>query len=120
MQVPSNALLNYCGKPGWYIGFFTIAWGLVSALTSQVQNFGGMLACRLILGIVEVSRENLRIMREVINIERSSETGTILSRNALLSLEMVYKEGTELKNVHLLLGITHLWRVREFDRCGHS
>lgn len=52
MQVPSNALLNYAGRPSLYLGFFVVAWGLVSALTSQVKNFAGMVACRLILGIV--------------------------------------------------------------------
>lgn len=25
MQVPSNALLNYAGRPSWYIGFFVCA-----------------------------------------------------------------------------------------------
>ena len=53
MQVPSNLLLNYAGRPSWYLGFFTIAWGLVSACTSQVTNYGGIVACRFILGIVE-------------------------------------------------------------------
>ncbi|KAK5168929.1 uncharacterized protein LTR77_006238 [Saxophila tyrrhenica] len=53
MQVPSNLLLNYSGKPSWYIGFWVIAWGLVSALTSQVNNYGEIVACRFILGFVE-------------------------------------------------------------------
>ncbi|PNS21707.1 hypothetical protein CAC42_1561 [Sphaceloma murrayae] len=53
MQVPSNALLNYAGRPSWYIGFFTIIWGLVSALTSQVKTAGQIIACRFILGFVE-------------------------------------------------------------------
>ena len=44
---------NFCGKPSWYLGFFIIAWGLVSALTSQVQSYGSIVACRFILGIVE-------------------------------------------------------------------
>ncbi|KAI5267412.1 permease of the major facilitator superfamily [Aureobasidium subglaciale] len=52
-QLPSNLLLNYCGRPSWYLGFFIIAWGLVSAVTSMVHNFAGILACRLILGFVE-------------------------------------------------------------------
>lgn len=51
-QVPSNLLLNHFGRPSLYIGFFTIAWGLVSALTCQVKSFGGIAACRFILGIV--------------------------------------------------------------------
>ena len=53
MQVPSNAVMNYVGRPSLYLGFFTCAWGLVSLLTSQVKSFGGIMACRFILGIVE-------------------------------------------------------------------
>ncbi|KAL4784994.1 major facilitator superfamily domain-containing protein [Aspergillus varians] len=53
MQVPSNLLLNYMGRPSLYLGFFIVAWGLVSALTSQVHNYGGIVACRFILGLVE-------------------------------------------------------------------
>ncbi|KAJ5084878.1 hypothetical protein NUU61_009457 [Penicillium alfredii] len=53
MQVPSNLLLNYMGRPSLYIGFFVCAWGLVSALTSQVKNYGGIVACRFLLGLVE-------------------------------------------------------------------
>ncbi|KAK3117054.1 hypothetical protein LTR53_001933 [Teratosphaeriaceae sp. CCFEE 6253] len=53
MQVPSNMLLNWCGRPSYYIGAWTIAWGLVSALTSQVQTYGHIVACRFILGFVE-------------------------------------------------------------------
>ncbi|RMZ81727.1 hypothetical protein DV738_g2102, partial [Chaetothyriales sp. CBS 135597] len=41
-QVPSNLLLNYFGKPSLYLGFFIVAWGLVSAVTSQVTSFGGL------------------------------------------------------------------------------
>jgi MFS family permease len=70
MQVPSNMFLNWCGRPSWYLGkcflsegdtsnltyvlgFWTIAWGLVSAVTSQVDTFGQIVACRFILGFVE-------------------------------------------------------------------
>ncbi|KAJ5206575.1 Major facilitator superfamily domain general substrate transporter [Penicillium cf. griseofulvum] len=53
MQVPSNMLLNYMGRPSLYIGFFVTAWGLVSAVTSQVTTYGGIVACRFILGLVE-------------------------------------------------------------------
>jgi len=52
MQVPSNMLLNYVGRPSLYLGFFTCAWGLVSALTSLVKSYGGIVACRFILGLV--------------------------------------------------------------------
>lgn len=49
-QVPSNLLLNHLGRPSLYLGFWTTAWGLVSACTSQVTNVGGIIACRFILG----------------------------------------------------------------------
>lgn len=45
-------MLNYFGRPAYYLGGFTIAWGLVSALTSLVQNFAGIVVCRLVLGFV--------------------------------------------------------------------
>ena len=52
MQVPSNLLLNYIGRPSLYISFFVCAWGLVSACTSQVQSYGSIVACRFLLGLV--------------------------------------------------------------------
>ncbi|KAF9878000.1 major facilitator superfamily transporter [Colletotrichum karsti] len=52
-QIPSNLLLNWFGRPSLYLGIFTIAWGLVSALTALVQNFAGIVVCRFILGFVE-------------------------------------------------------------------
>lgn len=52
MQVPSNLMLNYMARPSLYLGFFVIAWGLVSACTSQVTSFGSIVACRFILGLV--------------------------------------------------------------------
>ncbi|EYE99289.1 putative MFS transporter [Aspergillus ruber CBS 135680] len=53
MQVPSNLLLNYMGRPSLYLGGFTTAWGLVSTLTSQTKNYGDIVACRFLLGLVE-------------------------------------------------------------------
>ncbi|KAG8161297.1 hypothetical protein KVR01_009561 [Diaporthe batatas] len=53
MQVPSNAMLNYAGRPSWYIGFFVIIWGLVSLLTSQVKTAGQIIGTRFVLGFVE-------------------------------------------------------------------
>ena len=46
-------MLNYAGRPSLYLGFFTTAWGLVSLLTSQVNSYGSIVACRFILGLVE-------------------------------------------------------------------
>ncbi|KAL4919853.1 major facilitator superfamily domain-containing protein [Aspergillus aurantiobrunneus] len=52
-QLPSNMLLNHFGRPSWHIGLSVLAWGLVTGCTAAVNNFGGMLACRIILGCVE-------------------------------------------------------------------
>jgi MFS family permease len=52
MQVPSNLMLNYMGRPSLYLGFFVTAWGLVSAVTSQAKSYGGIVACRFFLGFV--------------------------------------------------------------------
>lgn len=53
MQVPSNIILNWVGRPSLYLGCATVVWGLVSCVTSQVQGYGGMVAARFVLGIVE-------------------------------------------------------------------
>ncbi|EXJ74884.1 uncharacterized protein A1O5_01580 [Cladophialophora psammophila CBS 110553] len=53
MQIPSNMLLNYIGRPSLYLGACTVAWGLVSAITSLVKGYGSIAACRFLLGFVE-------------------------------------------------------------------
>ncbi|KAL2838530.1 major facilitator superfamily domain-containing protein [Aspergillus pseudoustus] len=52
-QLPSNLMLNYFGRPSLYLGLFVCAWGSVAACTAAVQSYGGIMACRFILGIVE-------------------------------------------------------------------
>ncbi len=52
-QIFSNLLLNFCGRPSLFLGFFTGLWGLISALTALVQNYQGLVACRFFLGLVE-------------------------------------------------------------------
>ena len=91
MQLPSNLLLNYCGRPSWYLGFFIIAWGLVSAVTSQVKSFGGLLACRFILGITGENERSVQRVDSRLMISR----GTILPRCIVLSLKVVLKEGAQ-------------------------
>ncbi|KAE8370648.1 major facilitator superfamily domain-containing protein [Aspergillus caelatus] len=58
-QVPSNLLLNYFGRPSLYLGFFVLSWGLVATLNSRRTDFGGIVACRFMLGLDEL---NLRMM----------------------------------------------------------
>lgn len=53
MQVPSNLLMNKLGKPSLYLPIAMMIWGVVSACTGAVHNYGGLIAVRFILGFVE-------------------------------------------------------------------
>jgi Major Facilitator Superfamily len=55
MQVPSNMVLNKLGKPSLYLPTFMIVWGVISGLTAACTTFGGLLACRFLLGFVEAA-----------------------------------------------------------------
>lgn len=55
MQVPSNLLLNKIGKPSIYLPICMIIWGTISATTAAVENFGGLLAVRFVLGFIEAA-----------------------------------------------------------------
>jgi MFS family permease len=52
VEVPSNLMLKHF-TPSRYIAVLTIAWGIISTLTGVVQSFGGLVACRLLLGLAE-------------------------------------------------------------------
>lgn len=51
-EVPSNLVIKKLGPSRW-IAFITVGWGLVATLMGVVQNYGGLVACRLILGALE-------------------------------------------------------------------
>ncbi|OGM40376.1 hypothetical protein ABOM_010594 [Aspergillus bombycis] len=55
MQVPSNLFLNKIGKPALYLPTCMVVWGILCGVTGAVQNYGGLLACRFILGFVEAA-----------------------------------------------------------------
>lgn len=55
MQVPSNLFLNKIGKPSLYLPTCMVIWGLISGLTAACQNYGGLIACRFMLGFVEAA-----------------------------------------------------------------
>ncbi|KAI1270191.1 MFS general substrate transporter [Xylariaceae sp. FL1019] len=55
VQVPSNLFLNKIGKPAIYLPVCMIIWGVISASTAAVTNFGGLIAVRFFLGIVEAA-----------------------------------------------------------------
>ncbi|OAA60603.1 Major facilitator superfamily domain, general substrate transporter [Niveomyces insectorum RCEF 264] len=52
MQLPSNLLLTRI-RPAMYLGSVMVAWGAVSAAQAGIQSYGGLLACRFVLGVVE-------------------------------------------------------------------
>ncbi|KAL4805884.1 major facilitator superfamily domain-containing protein [Aspergillus unguis] len=51
-EVPSNLVLKKL-KPSRYIAAISVIWGIIATLTGITQNYGGLIACRLLLGIVE-------------------------------------------------------------------
>ncbi|KAI0423516.1 nicotinamide mononucleotide permease [Xylaria sp. FL1042] len=53
LQVPSNLILGKIKWPGVYICTGMAVWGTISALMSTVHSFGGLLAARIFLGVVE-------------------------------------------------------------------
>ncbi|KAH9906848.1 major facilitator superfamily domain-containing protein [Xylariomycetidae sp. FL2044] len=55
MQIPSNLFLNKIGKPAVYLPACMIVWGVISAATAGVTNFGGLIAVRFFLGFVEAA-----------------------------------------------------------------
>lgn len=48
-------ILNKVGKPSIYLPGCMMAWGILSTCTGAVQSYGGLLACRFILGFVEAA-----------------------------------------------------------------
>jgi len=51
-ELPSNLVLKKLTPSRW-IAFITVAWGIIATLTGVVQSYGGLIACRLLLGAVE-------------------------------------------------------------------
>ncbi|KAL9596342.1 MAG: hypothetical protein Q9219_005859 [cf. Caloplaca sp. 3 TL-2023] len=51
-EVPSAIFLKKL-QPARFISGLAILWGIVATLTGLTQNYGGLLACRLLLGLAE-------------------------------------------------------------------
>jgi MFS family permease len=51
-EVPSNLLLKKF-RPSRWIAFIATSWGIIATLTGVVQSYGGLIVCRLLLGLVE-------------------------------------------------------------------
>ncbi|KAI5777933.1 major facilitator superfamily domain-containing protein [Geopyxis carbonaria] len=55
MQIPSNMFLDKIGRPSLYLPTCMVLWGVISTATSACQSFGGLLACRFVLGFIEAA-----------------------------------------------------------------
>ncbi|KAL4794351.1 histidine phosphatase superfamily [Aspergillus venezuelensis] len=51
-EVPSNLVIKKL-TPSRYIAAISVIWGIIATLTGIVQGYGGLIACRLLLGVVE-------------------------------------------------------------------
>lgn len=51
-ELPSNLVIKKFTPSRW-LCFLTTGWGIVATLTGIVQSYGGLIACRLILGALE-------------------------------------------------------------------
>ncbi|RAL11045.1 putative MFS transporter [Aspergillus homomorphus CBS 101889] len=51
-EVPSNLMIKKL-KPSRYIASISIIWGIIATLTGITQSYGGLIACRVLLGVVE-------------------------------------------------------------------
>jgi MFS family permease len=51
-EVPSNLVLKKFTPSRW-IAFITTAWGLIATLTGITNSYGSLIACRVLLGVVE-------------------------------------------------------------------
>ncbi|KXT15565.1 hypothetical protein AC579_9957 [Pseudocercospora musae] len=52
IDIPSNWLLRYVGG-GRYLPLLAMAWGIVGTCMGAVKSYGGLIACRLLLGACE-------------------------------------------------------------------
>jgi hypothetical protein len=52
-EVPSNMVLHLFKRPSLYMGTIVTIWGIIMTLTGIVQNFGGLIAVRIFLGLFE-------------------------------------------------------------------
>ncbi|KAI6782784.1 putative MFS transporter [Emericellopsis cladophorae] len=52
IEVPSNLVLKKF-RPSRWLSFITVSWGIVSTCTGFVQDFAGLVAARVLLGLLE-------------------------------------------------------------------
>lgn len=96
-QIPSNMILNRV-RPSWYLGSFCMAWSIVCLLTFKANDFGGMLACRFLLGVTEapVSTDDCRSKEGVLI------RSIVLPWCSLPSFALLHQEGDSNPHGYLL------------------
>jgi MFS family permease len=52
-EVPSNILLKKFKRPSTYLGILVVSWGIIMTCTGLVNNYGSLMAVRVLLGIFE-------------------------------------------------------------------
>jgi MFS family permease len=52
-ELPSNWILKHYVSPSRWLAFITTSWGIIATLTGITSSYGGLIACRLLLGLVE-------------------------------------------------------------------
>ncbi|CAN6674945.1 high-affinity nicotinic acid transporter [Trichomonascus vanleenenianus] len=52
-SVPANVILERIGRPSKFIPGAMLIWGLISTCVGSVNSFGGLVACRILLGAFE-------------------------------------------------------------------
>ena len=72
-------LLNKMGRPSIYLSVVMTIWGAISTATGAVQSFGGLVAVRVLLGVVESA-----FFPGALMILSSWYDKTLASRNSIL------------------------------------
>lgn len=57
-ELPSNLVIKRFTPSRW-LAFLATGWGIVATLTGIVQSYGGLIACRLILGALDHDNHRL-------------------------------------------------------------
>ncbi|KAF7332789.1 Tartrate transporter [Mycena kentingensis (nom. inval.)] len=117
-QIPSNMILNYISRPSWYISFCVVGWGLTSLLTGVTKNYGGIVACRIFIGLPESAFYPGGVSPLGFLCHTDSEMD--ISASALSALSLVHEEGTRLPWLDPIQWPAHLERFRLAHGGGHS
>lgn len=52
-EIPSNWLVANMKHPSWFLCGLAISWGIIATLHGFVRSYGGLVAARVTLGLVE-------------------------------------------------------------------